>query len=92
LAEADDEDAEFCGHRFFHGDGSLAGKAGVGRCENEDDGAVKDLANRLGRIEQGENAVQHRQDQRADDGARISAAAAEDRGPPMITAATDGKR
>src|SRR6516165_474446 len=57
----------------------LAGKPGVGRCEKEDDGAVKDLANRLGDVEQGKNAVQHGQDQRPDDGARISAAAAENR-------------
>ena len=54
-------------------------KAGVGRCEKEDDGAVKDLANRFGHVEQGKNAVQHGQDQGPDDSARISATATEDR-------------
>src|ERR1700756_3977953 len=58
----------------------LVGKAGVSRCEKEDDGAVKDLANRFGDVEQGKNAVQHGQDQCPDDGPGIAASAAEDRG------------
>ena len=68
VAKADDQDSKFFGHdRSF--DGLSNGQAGVGRCKKEDDGAIKDLTNRLGHVEQSQNAVQHCQDQRPDDGA-----------------------
>src|ERR1700722_18149830 len=60
---------------------NLVGKSGISCCQKEDDGAVKNLANRFGCVKQGKNAVQHGQDQGPNNGPRIAAATAEDRGP-----------